>query len=1272
MFSKKYAVKRKNNEYHDPDYANDDQPGSPRRQRSDDEEPSICSKPNVIHDESVEKTERLKEIIAKQLDKEIELKKCNLEQIKKRLEQSWQQFDHLRRLIVEDFYKKQEIPLNQSETEIIKDATNLFDVKTEVPQFPLHPSLKKIIGKKPKNMDEIFCTQPRRAAANIATVTMRSESREQKRNDRNIQKMIRQKGIVIDHSKQNDENTIQINTPVLNKQNNLIINNNEAVNSQSESVTDGTQSSEAMQSLNRNNLNNKKSLLIVVGNTSQYVGHENDNKNVNISLQITHKWILYLLPKDKEIRLDKFIKRVRFILHPSYAPNQVVDITSAPFQICRRGWGEFPVRIQIFFHDYFQQNPLQFVHKLILDKTFSGMHVMGSETVVQIWLRSNEQENDTVTSLEKHPEKQIQSQKTNSIHLEDYEKNTTAERKQENSKNVTTLKSDKDLDENLLEFLNKINGIPSPSFADINEIEPTILVTEPLKCTLISPKKCENNIVQSENVITNNSITRIVPPTSTSLSTISNSHSQTNCETIKTLSNFTNNLSPPPLVSTTFSNLDNTVKEETTKKAQFQVNNKDSKLNAATISAIETKVNINSSIKNELKLIPTTLATAPKVISSSAISKLSSNKQNSNLSNNNNMNSNTTNTLNINTSKTLTNSNNKTNSLTVDKSILQRKLVKFVDTSGNVKYMPMYVTTANINTRPIIASNKIISSKEKNFSATIDKAVSTVNDIPSSNANITNEKAKTALNKIVPIATTKLIPITLTSRVDAMKNDAGKAVPGKAAQMNLPTKNVFQIDGKVYIIDPLHSKIKQQKNKQESLLKPQVSLLKSQEQKQQQSFIQTKSHNFHYNTVVNDHDYIPSPLPNKIINNSTNKQHQPELSKDFNQSYKPKEIVMNKLEFTQHPLHLSIREARVKTAITLYHQEQDRIRFEQQFKCYDFPTIRSAVEFLLRRVPLVMSKKLTHNSMLSSLGFVKKSAREFQLLPAFKQRSSEWLRAKYIEHCLCSHKKLQELNVSGRDLFWTTREILVFARFYMYTPIIKSLETTKETETKQTSTLEDQNKLILDKNVDPDIVTSKSHIMKWLDSVWPKVQAHEVQECDSQIIDVQDIDVENISTLPHHTKSKGSIESLTNEPKQNQLDMVWLQAPTELANEIEVLKHIFMQRNLKDLQPEEIDTGVMTSMAQIVLAKALNIFMEKILREVVSKKLQHHMNDEKQKTVEPKLNKSIHQSQYTSNTIVTNNQLKNMLITPIDISNVIIKTDEFDFLSNKYFGSNLQ
>uniref|UniRef100_A0A8C2KB35 YEATS domain-containing protein 2 n=1 Tax=Cyprinus carpio TaxID=7962 RepID=A0A8C2KB35_CYPCA len=98
---------------------------------------------------------------------------------------------------------------------------------------------------------------------------------------------------------------------------------------------------------------------IVVGNVSKYIAPDKREEND----QSTHKWMVYVRGSRKEPSIDHFVKKVWFFLHPSYKPNDLVEVSEPPFHLTRRGWGEFPVRVQIHFKD--QRNKrIDIIHHL--------------------------------------------------------------------------------------------------------------------------------------------------------------------------------------------------------------------------------------------------------------------------------------------------------------------------------------------------------------------------------------------------------------------------------------------------------------------------------------------------------------------------------------------------------------------------------------------------------------------------------------------------------------------------------------------------------------------------------------------------------------------------------------------------------------------------------------------------------------------------------------------------------------------------------------------
>uniref|UniRef100_A0A8D0CKI0 YEATS domain-containing protein 2 n=1 Tax=Scleropages formosus TaxID=113540 RepID=A0A8D0CKI0_SCLFO len=115
---------------------------------------------------------------------------------------------------------------------------------------------------------------------------------------------------------------------------------------------------------------------IVVGNVSKYIPPDKREEND----QSTHKWMVYVRGSRKEPSIDHFVKKVWFFLHPSYKPNDLVEVSEPPFHLTRRGWGEFPVRVQIHFKDP-RNKRIDIIHHLKLDRTYTGLQTLGAETV---------------------------------------------------------------------------------------------------------------------------------------------------------------------------------------------------------------------------------------------------------------------------------------------------------------------------------------------------------------------------------------------------------------------------------------------------------------------------------------------------------------------------------------------------------------------------------------------------------------------------------------------------------------------------------------------------------------------------------------------------------------------------------------------------------------------------------------------------------------------------------------------------------------------------
>lgn len=92
---------------------------------------------------------------------------------------------------------------------------------------------------------------------------------------------------------------------------------------------------------------------IVVGNTSELVDKTSGEE--------TYNWGVYIRGAEEEPDLSFYVKRIRVFLHPSYAPDHVVQLDRPPFQFGRTGWGQFPIRVHIEFHDL-ANKPADVIH----------------------------------------------------------------------------------------------------------------------------------------------------------------------------------------------------------------------------------------------------------------------------------------------------------------------------------------------------------------------------------------------------------------------------------------------------------------------------------------------------------------------------------------------------------------------------------------------------------------------------------------------------------------------------------------------------------------------------------------------------------------------------------------------------------------------------------------------------------------------------------------------------------------------------------------------
>lgn len=115
-------------------------------------------------------------------------------------------------------------------------------------------------------------------------------------------------------------------------------------------------------------------LIYVIGNTVKISDTNQDMK---------YKWNVYIRNVDEGIDNLIYIEKVTFFLHESYEPNHIIDVTEKPFSLTRHGWGEFVVRLRLYFKGNMNVQT-DVYHKLSLDKDITvGIPMVAKEQTVK-------------------------------------------------------------------------------------------------------------------------------------------------------------------------------------------------------------------------------------------------------------------------------------------------------------------------------------------------------------------------------------------------------------------------------------------------------------------------------------------------------------------------------------------------------------------------------------------------------------------------------------------------------------------------------------------------------------------------------------------------------------------------------------------------------------------------------------------------------------------------------------------------------------------------
>ncbi|KZC05694.1 YEATS domain-containing protein 2 [Dufourea novaeangliae] len=300
--------------------------------------PSVANDENHqrIYEENARSNtaKKITAIIEKEFSQEINAKEKEVLEIQERLHRASKALHFLRYVIVADFYNRKQCHNSQN---------------GEGRQTQIHPAIKQLIGKSPKIYDtSLVATSAECPLNTVDGLALKSkESEKEVSEDCPLKK----------RNNETDEESRPKKIP--------------RYIPPKCGVPESPYPSRGIR--------HKVRKRIIIGNISKWIPPEWREDAAS------HKWTMYVRGNKDNPDIDDFVSKVRFFLHPSYRPNDVVEVTTPPFCLSRRGWGEFPLRVQLHFKSALNK-PMDIIHHLKLDRTYTGLQTLGSETLVDIWI----------------------------------------------------------------------------------------------------------------------------------------------------------------------------------------------------------------------------------------------------------------------------------------------------------------------------------------------------------------------------------------------------------------------------------------------------------------------------------------------------------------------------------------------------------------------------------------------------------------------------------------------------------------------------------------------------------------------------------------------------------------------------------------------------------------------------------------------------------------------------------------------------------------------
>lgn len=162
-------------EYHDPDYSQfqTTKPSSSHECSDLGKTPAKCMKSDSKSKSVDDRRRSIIKIINTEFPRELNSKELELDEINRRLNEARELLAKVRYAVVHHYYMKKNLQCTQTDSQLVEQCSQESMTNhpntSENKQTVIHPSLRKLLGKRPIDYNEILKIRPTRKAAKNAT-----------------------------------------------------------------------------------------------------------------------------------------------------------------------------------------------------------------------------------------------------------------------------------------------------------------------------------------------------------------------------------------------------------------------------------------------------------------------------------------------------------------------------------------------------------------------------------------------------------------------------------------------------------------------------------------------------------------------------------------------------------------------------------------------------------------------------------------------------------------------------------------------------------------------------------------------------------------------------------------------------------------------------------------------------------------------------------------------------------------------------------------------